>query len=69
VSGKEVLAALLRAGFKEVHVRGSHHYLEPPQGGSLVTVPVHAKRILKPKTLRSILDQAGLTVDDLLKWL
>ncbi|MBC7346834.1 MAG: type II toxin-antitoxin system HicA family toxin [Clostridia bacterium] len=49
VSGEEVVAALLRAGFRQVHVRGSHHYLEPPGGGSLVTVPVHGKRTLKPK--------------------
>ncbi|MGB4781974.1 type II toxin-antitoxin system HicA family toxin [Candidatus Methylomirabilis sp.] len=27
-----------------------------------VTVPVHGKRILKPKTLKSILKAAGLTI-------
>jgi len=30
-----------------------------------VTVPVHAGAILKPKTLLSILDQAGITVEEL----
>jgi len=28
-----------------------------------VTVPVHAGTILKPKTLQSILDQAGIDVE------
>jgi predicted RNA binding protein YcfA (HicA-like mRNA interferase family) len=30
-----------------------------------VVVPVHAGRILKPKTLLSILDQAGIDADEL----
>jgi len=38
-SGKDVMAALIRASFRLVHVRGSHHYLEPPDGGLLITVP------------------------------
>lgn len=63
VTGREVLAALRRAGFTPDHVRGSHHYLRGP-GGRLVTVPAHAGETLKPKTLRSILRQAGLTEKD-----
>ena len=64
VTGKDVKRALLKNGFKIVHVRGSHHYLEPVGGGSLVTIPIHPGKILKPKTLKSILDQAGITVDE-----
>lgn len=67
VSGKDLVAALIRAGFTLVNVRGSHHYLELPAGSALVTVPVHGKRILKPKTLKSILEQAGLSVEELLE--
>lgn len=69
VSGKDVLAALHRAGFKELYIEGSHHYLERPDNGSLVTVPVHTNKILKPKTLKSILNQAGLSVDQLIELL
>jgi predicted RNA binding protein YcfA (HicA-like mRNA interferase family) len=65
VTGKEVLGALQRRGYVLVHVRGSHHYLEPPGGGPYVTVPVHAGKTLKPKTLRKILDQADMTMDEL----
>jgi len=48
VSGKDVVAALRRARFKLLYVQGSHHYLESP-AGHLVTVPVHGKKLLKPK--------------------
>lgn len=65
IEGQKVVAALKRAGFRELKIRGSHFYLEPPQGGSVVTVPVHAGKILKPKTLKSVLDQAGLSLDEL----
>jgi|LSQX01.3.fsa_nt_gb predicted RNA binding protein YcfA (HicA-like mRNA interferase family) len=69
ISGKDVKRALLKVGFREVHTRGSHHYLEPARGGKLVTVPIHGKKTLKPKTLKSILEQAELTVDELIRLL
>ncbi|HZK83242.1 MAG TPA: type II toxin-antitoxin system HicA family toxin [Desulfosporosinus sp.] len=62
ISGKDTVAALRRAGFIPVYIEGSHHYLEPAGGGALVTVPVHTNKILKPKTLKSIMNQAGLTI-------
>ncbi|AFM41938.1 putative periplasmic or secreted lipoprotein [Desulfosporosinus acidiphilus SJ4] len=69
VSGKDVVAALRRAGFKELYIEGSHHYLERPDNKALVTVPVHSNKILKPKTLKSVLNQAGLTIEQLMELL
>ncbi|HHT46754.1 MAG TPA: addiction module toxin, HicA family [Firmicutes bacterium] len=69
ISGKDVKRAPLKAGFREVHTRGSHHYLEPVGGGKLVTVPIHGTKTLKQKTLKSILGQAGLTADELVRLL
>jgi predicted RNA binding protein YcfA (HicA-like mRNA interferase family) len=57
VSRKDVLAALKRRGFKVINVEGSHYQLHR-LGSKLVTVPVHGKEILPPKTLKSILDPA-----------
>jgi predicted RNA binding protein YcfA (HicA-like mRNA interferase family) len=62
VTGREILAALLRGGFTETHVRGSHHYLRRA-GGRLVVVPVHAGETVPPGTLKAILRNADLTVD------
>ncbi|MGD0153137.1 MAG: type II toxin-antitoxin system HicA family toxin [Thermacetogeniaceae bacterium] len=64
LTGKELLAALRRAGFDVVRITGSHYHLYKP-GADLVTIPLHAGEIIKPKTLKSVLDQAGMTVDEL----
>jgi Predicted periplasmic or secreted lipoprotein len=69
LTGKEILTTLTRHGYRLIHVRGSHHYLEPLDGQGLVTVPVHSGKIVKPGTLKSILEQAGLSVDEFIELL
>jgi len=65
VSPRQLIRALERAGFFVHHIRGSHYYLRhPDKPGILVTVPYHG-RDLKRGTLRSILRQAGTSVDEL----
>jgi predicted RNA binding protein YcfA (HicA-like mRNA interferase family) len=64
-SGKDMVRALKRAGFEVVAIAGSHHSLRHPTRGRKVTVPVHGKEILTPKTLRSILDPAGMNESEL----
>jgi predicted RNA binding protein YcfA (HicA-like mRNA interferase family) len=65
VSGRRAVAALKSAGFAVERIVGSHHIMELPGDASrTVTVPVHGNRDLKPGTLRSIIRQAGLTVDE-----
>lgn len=67
VSGKRVLQAMTRAGFIVERIVGSHHVLVFPSDASrTVTVPVHGNRDLKPGTLRSIIRQAGLTLEEFL---
>jgi predicted RNA binding protein YcfA (HicA-like mRNA interferase family) len=65
ISGKAVLDALLRGGFQLSHIRSSHHYLRRPDGTGLVVVPVHGNRDLPAGTLRSILQQAEITAEEL----
>jgi predicted RNA binding protein YcfA (HicA-like mRNA interferase family) len=69
VRGVEVLNALKRGGFVLTHVRGSHHYLRKPGQSALVTVPVHGSCDLPVGTLRAILRQADLSVDEFLRLL
>jgi predicted RNA binding protein YcfA (HicA-like mRNA interferase family) len=64
VTGKEVVNALKKAGFVVVRIQGSHHHLRKPGAKSLVSVPVHFGEILKPKLLKSILEQAGITTEE-----
>jgi len=59
------MKALIRAGFTEIRVRGSHHYLYHRDRDSIITIPVHSGVILAPKTLKSILAQASISIDAL----
>lgn len=64
VNARQVIAALQRAGFLVDRVRGSHYILAHPGDPSrAVTIPFHGSRDLKPGTLRNIIRQSGLTVD------
>lgn len=63
VSGREVVKALLEIGYARDRQRGSHIVLrqaEPPH--RRVIVPDH--REVAKGTLRAIIRQAGLTVDE-----
>jgi predicted RNA binding protein YcfA (HicA-like mRNA interferase family) len=42
ITGKDTLAALLKAGMVQSHVRGSRHYLKWPKGVTLVCIPDYA---------------------------
>ncbi len=55
-----------RCGWVVVVQRGSHAQLKHPDRGGRVTVPLHAGETIGPKLLRSILHQAGLTMDEFL---
>ena len=66
VSGRKVVAALAKIGYKTDHQTGSHIILrkeEPPH--RRIAVPNH-KEIAKG-TLRKIVHQAGLTREEFLK--
>lgn len=66
VTGMEVLQALQRAGLYTARSSGSHHVLKHPDRPHLqAVVPVHGKRTLPPKALRSILHQADMSLDEL----
>lgn len=64
VNGREVVRALGQAGFVVDSREGSHVTLVHPRPGRRTTVPVHGGRDVKPGTLRNILRQAGLTVEE-----
>jgi predicted RNA binding protein YcfA (HicA-like mRNA interferase family) len=65
VNGKHTVRALQRAGFVVGRIVGSHHVLYRPDNPvRAVTVPVHGSRDLKPGTLRAIIRQAGLSVEE-----
>jgi predicted RNA binding protein YcfA (HicA-like mRNA interferase family) len=62
LSGRKVRVALERAGFTFVRQKGSHMILRRRDPAAWVVVPDH--RQIKPGTLRGIIADAGLTVDE-----
>jgi predicted RNA binding protein YcfA (HicA-like mRNA interferase family) len=67
---KQVVAALLRAGFYVHHQRGSHaRLLHPGRPELRVTVPIHNRDIPPSFLKHRILKQAGLSEADFLKLL
>lgn len=64
MSGKDTVQALSRAGFVFAHQDGSHVVLKHPLRRCRTTVPVHAGQDLRPGTLRGILRDAGLSVEE-----
>ena len=67
LSGREVVAALRRAGFVVVGQRGSHIKLRHPGTEIVVIVPDH--REVDRWTLRGILRAAGISVEAFLNLL
>lgn len=68
VRGERVLRALERVGFKVARVAGSHHIMRHPDGRG-TTVPVHPGRDLAKGTLRNILADVGISVEELTRLL
>ncbi len=64
VSGRQVVTALQRVGYVVVRQRGSHLRLRHPadERRRPVTVPDH--QTLKTGTLRAILRDAGLSIEE-----
>lgn len=66
---KAIIKALQRAGFVVHHTSGSHYVLKHPDKPTLrVTVAYHNKD-LKRRTQESIIEQAGLTTEEFLRFL
>lgn len=66
--GRELIAALQRAGFVVLRVKGSHHFLRHADGRRTV-VPVHAGETIGPGLLNKILRDLEMEAGDLEKWL
>ncbi|MGH2559796.1 MAG: type II toxin-antitoxin system HicA family toxin [Thermomicrobiales bacterium] len=62
LKGRQVIAALERAGF--VIAGGAKHTKMRGPGSQIVMIPNHPGEDVKPGTLRSIMQQAGLTADE-----
>jgi predicted RNA binding protein YcfA (HicA-like mRNA interferase family) len=67
ISGRQCVRVLLRIGFVEDHQTGGHIIVRRENPTTTISVPNH--RELKKGTLRAIIRQAGLTVEEFVELL
>ena len=66
VTGARLLRALERAGFRSVRQVGSHVFIQHVKDKArCAVIPVHGSRVIKPGTLRAILQGVRLSVEEL----
>ncbi len=63
LSGRQMLSALQRLGFVELHRRGSHVKMEHPDGRRIV-FPFHDE--VDRRTLKGALQDAGVDIEEFL---
>ncbi|OGO36990.1 MAG: hypothetical protein A2Z03_01970 [Chloroflexi bacterium RBG_16_56_8] len=61
---QDLIRALKRAGFEEERQRGSHLHLRRASDRRRVTVPMHKGRTVPVGTLRAILRDANISVEE-----
>lgn len=66
MKARQVIGILGRAGWYTDHTTGSHYIMRHPDKPGAVPVPYHGNRDIKVGVLRSIIRQAGMTVDEFL---
>ncbi|HKP76598.1 MAG TPA: type II toxin-antitoxin system HicA family toxin [Longimicrobiaceae bacterium] len=67
-TGADTVRALGKAGFDVVRIKGSHHFLQHPDGRATV-VPVHAGETIGPGLMSKILRDVELTVEQFIELL
>ncbi|RZB32655.1 MAG: hypothetical protein AEth_00333 [Candidatus Argoarchaeum ethanivorans] len=65
VSGKKTIRSLNKMGFIIIRQRGSHVFMQREEAS--VTVPLHNP--IKKSTLKSVLNQAGVSLEEFLEHL
>ncbi|MGA2061736.1 MAG: type II toxin-antitoxin system HicA family toxin [Thermoguttaceae bacterium] len=61
--GKKLIALLKRADFDVIRIRGSHHFLQHPDGRRTV-IPIHAGEHIGPGLFLKILADCEITRDE-----
>lgn len=64
---KEVVTILEKMGYQQHRQKGSHLIMVKEGSSHQPVIPMHAKD-LKKETLRSIIRQCGITVDEFLEF-
>ncbi|MEK7449566.1 MAG: type II toxin-antitoxin system HicA family toxin [Planctomycetota bacterium] len=65
VTGKQIIRLIRKIGFEFYRsAKGSHEVWRRPRDGRHTIIPRHAGKIIKRKTLKSIINDTGLTIEE-----
>ncbi len=65
LTGQQLVAALRKAGFEVIRIKGSHHFFRHADGRCTV-VPMHRGETLGPGLLSQVLRDCDISREDLL---
>jgi len=68
LKGKELIRVLIKLGFFEYHRVGSHAQFKH-NDGRRITVPVHSGKDITTGTLRGIISDLGISVEEFIEQL
>lgn len=67
LNSKQLVKVVEKAGFKFVRQSGSSHAIYMRETDKKrTTIPIHGKKSLKRKTIKSICNDLGITIDELI---
>lgn len=69
ISGMDAVRAFERCGFVHTRTKGSHHILTKAGYPNSLSVPVHRGRTVGVGLLSSLIEAAGLTVEQFIEFL
>lgn len=68
-NGTQVIKAFQKAGWKITRQKGSHVILEKEGKEATLSIPIHKGKNIKRGTLRNLIKDAGMSVDEFLKYM
>ena len=68
LTGQQVIAALRKAGFEVLRIKGSHHFMSHPDGRRTV-VPVHRGETIGPGLMLKIIRDCEMEREEFLELL
>ena len=69
VSGKEIVKVLTKIGFSHIRTHGSHAILSKQTENGKISIPVPLHSELAKGTLKSIMKQANIKLEELIQLL
>jgi predicted RNA binding protein YcfA (HicA-like mRNA interferase family) len=67
LTARAVMQKLVRAGFRLIYIKGSHHFFQHPVTKRITSIPMHGGRDIGRGLLKKILKQAGLSAKEFIE--